>query len=162
MGDVQSVVQWAIEIADDLPEKYQEAAFAELLRYALNSMPGAAEVDTVADTQAKPALHLSEPWQKKLISELPEGYLVAKGSRDQQTVWAVVKLLERGEEATPESVRKIIETGLGVASESPSNTSHSLRKLTPKYVKREEREEGRGYAYTPTAIALKAFEGLEE
>lgn len=162
MGDVKSVVQWAMEIVDDLPEKYQEAAFAELLRYALSSMPGAAEVDTVADTQAKPALYLSEPWQKKLISKLPEGYLVAKGSRDQQTVWAVVKLLERGEEATSESVRKIIKTCLGVSPESLGNTSGRLGKLTPRHVKRKEREDGKGYAYTPTVMAFEVFEGLEE
>jgi hypothetical protein len=162
MGDVKSVVQWAIEIADDLPEKYQEAAFAELLRYALNSMPGAAEVDTVADTQAKPALHLSEPWQKKLISELPEGYLVAKGSRDQQTVWAAIKLWEQGDEAMARTVRETIKTRLGVTPESQQNTSSRLRQLTPEYLGREKREEGQGYAYTPTAKALEVFEGLEE
>jgi len=157
MGDVKSVLQWAMEIADDLPEKYQEAAFAELLRHALSSIQGAAEVDTVADIQAKPAL------QKKLIGKLPKDYLVAgKGSRDQQTVWAVVKLLERGEEATSESVRKIIKTCLGVSPESLRNTSGRLGKLTPRHVKRKEREAGKGYAYTPTVRALEVFEGLEE
>lgn len=111
MGDVKSVLQWAMEIADDLPEKYQEAAFAELLRHALSSIPGAAEVDTVADIQAKPALHPSEPWQKKLISELPEDYFVARqGSRDQQTVWAAIKLWEQGDEATSKTVRETIKT----------------------------------------------------
>jgi len=160
MGDVKSVLQWAIEIADDLPEKYQEAAFAELLRYALNSMPGAAEVDTVADTQTKPALHLSEPWQKKLIIELPEGYLVAKGSRDQQTVWAAIKLWEQGDEAMAKTVRETIKTKLGVTPESKDNTSRRLRQLTPEYLTREKK--GRGYVYTPTAKALEVFEGLEE
>jgi hypothetical protein len=163
MGDVKSVVQWAMEIADNLPEQYQEAAFAELLRYALSSMPGAAEVDTVADTQAKPDLHPSEPWQKKLISELPKDYLVArKGTRDQQTAWAAIKLWEQGDEATSKTVRETIKTKLGVTPPSEDNTSNRLRQLTPKYLRREKRKKGRGYAYTPTAKALEAFEGLEE
>jgi hypothetical protein len=161
MGDVKSVLQWAMEIADDLPEKYQEAAFAELLRHALNSMPGA-EVDTVADTPAKPALHPSEPWQKKPISGLPEDYLVAEGSRNQQTVWAVIKLWEQGDEATAKTVRETIQTRLGVTPESQENTSHRLRRLTPEYLGREKREEGQGYAYTPAGKALEVFKGLEE
>lgn len=162
MGDVKSVVQWAMEIVDDLPEKYQEAAFAELLRYALSSMPGA-EVDTVADTQAKPDLHPSEPWQKKLMSELPKDYLVAgKGSRDQQTIWAAIKLWEQGDEATSRTVPETIKTKLSVTPESKDNTSKRLRQLTPEYLRREKRKEGQGYTYIPTVKALEVFEGLEE
>jgi len=43
----ESIVKWAMAVAESLPEKYQQAAFAELLRHALNSTSGFTVVDTV-------------------------------------------------------------------------------------------------------------------
>jgi len=147
--NAESIAQWAMEIADGLPEKYQQAAFAELLKCVLNlkSSPTGQGVEKT----------------RRLINKIPDDHLVAtEGSRDQQTVWAVMRLWEQGEEATPAGVINIIKARLRMQPESRSNTSGRLADLTPRYLMREEREEGRGYAHKPTPNAVKIFEGLQE
>jgi len=157
MRDIEAALEWAQDLADGLPEKYQQVAFAELLRYALSTSGTA-----TSDTAQRGSVNL-EPWQQNLIDNLPPDSLVAsKGSRAQQAMWAVITLLGVGEEATVDSVCELIRQSLGVIPEGKTNASHTLRNLTPKFTMREEGQTGRGYAYTPTASALEVFEGLVE
>jgi len=162
MEDVESMANWAMEIAEGLPEKYQQVAFAELLRHVLKSRPNPTENDTEVPSRAGYS-QPTTPWLERLVSELPHDYHIAEaGTRDQQTVWAVIKLCEQGDEATSESVCEIIRASLGVTPPSPKNASGSLRRLIPKYLRREKRKNGQGYAYVPEAEALEILEGLKE
>jgi hypothetical protein len=164
MKDIEDTLRWAQELAEGLPDRYREAAFAELLSYAL-STSGTTRHDVTqhASEKSESSTPLRAPWQQKLIDNLPSAHLVAsKGSRDQQAIWAIIKLLDADEEATPASVRDQIEAGLGINAESSDNTSRRLRQLTPTFAMRQKRQDGRGYAYTPTTYALELFEGLVE
>jgi hypothetical protein len=163
MPNPEPIIQWAIEIAEGLPEKYQVVAFAELLQHALRSTSHGAE----SDEQETPPTATPQPpgqlLQERLVSQLPEDYLVAaKGTRDQQTVLVAIRLWHQGEEVNPASVMDSVKTQLCVPPESRSNTSARLRDLSPRYLTRRQREEGRGYAYEPTLKAIEIFEGLEE
>ena len=40
MKNPQKEIDWAAQIAEKLPEKFQQSAFSELLRYALTHMDG--------------------------------------------------------------------------------------------------------------------------
>lgn len=156
--NAESAIEWAMEIADNLPEKYQVAAFAELLRHALT-----VESSVVERSEAGSSQPSSQPLRERLVNELPDEYLVARnGSRDQQTVWAVIKLWHQGEEIIPASVMDFIRTHLCIQPEGQANTSTRLRKLAPRYLTRQERETGQGYEYEPTFRAIEVFEGLEE
>lgn len=161
--NAESIIKWAMEIADDLPEEYQVAAFAELLRHGLRSASRSAEPDAGAQPGALESPPARRSLQETLVSGLPDDFLVkTKGSRDQQTVWAVIKLWLSGDEATSNSVRDTIEAALAVRPQTPRNTRKRLRKLTPQYLKRKDKERGRGYAYTPTPEALEVFKPLRE
>ena len=80
------------------------------------------------------------------------------GDRTKQAVWAVVTLHGRGAEVTSDAIRDIIRTELGTAPQNGANTARTLRDLTPKYLMRRDRTDGRGYVYQPTANALDAFQ----
>ena len=93
MKDLEDTLQWAQELAQGLPDKYQEAAFSELLRYAL-SISGTTRHDVTqrASEKSESSAHLHDSWQQKLIDNLPPDHLVAsQGSRDQQAIWAIIK-----------------------------------------------------------------------
>jgi len=160
--NVESIVERAMQIADELPEKYQVAAFAELLRCALESATVSAEPRVPAHRDAQPPQPSDRSLEEGVVAGLPQDHRVKEGSRDQQTVWAVIKLRDDGLEATSTSVLKAIRSKLGVTPESPENTSRRLRGLTPRHLKRRKRKKGPGYAYTPTGSALELFEGLGE
>jgi len=161
-GNIKSVVKWAMEVADDLPEKYQQTAFAELLRHALRSASDAVQIDN-GDHAKAAQISIGKSWQSELQNGIPPDHIIAEnGSRTQQAAWAVVTLCAQGKEATSKSVREIIQSHLGVTPETLDNTSKRLKELTPKHVTRAKRVQGRGYSYTPTRLILEIFEGLEE
>jgi len=77
MKEANVAVEWAMEIADSLPERYQEAAFAELLRHALRCElnPPNASLDTSEGTMPTPA---TGSWQEEVIAGLPEDHLLIR------------------------------------------------------------------------------------
>lgn len=158
--DVQAVLDWAVEIAESAPEAYRQAAFTELLSYGLVSLQkdkGSFEQSVVSD-EAVSSMHSSAD-QDVRFDNLPETYLIAKqGTREQQTVWSVIELCRSGKEATVDSVANNIKTKLGISPEKKSNTSTTLRNLTPRYLSRNKRETGKGYAYKPASDAIKIFD----
>jgi hypothetical protein len=159
--NASSAVEQALEIAEGLPEKYQEVGFAEVLRHILRhssakASSGASEAATQSGSQS------SRSKLEELAESLPDAYLVAEGTRAQQVIWAVVELSMEGEEATRESVGERIEIGLSITPPHPNNISTLLGDLCPRHLTREKREDGKGYAYRPTSQALEIFEGLGE
>jgi hypothetical protein len=101
MEDIKTVVELALELAEDLPEKYQTVAFEQILRHELAGAP-ASQVDTATEDKQVSSVGATTPsWADRLIDNLPEDHVIAKhGDRDQQTVWAVIALQDRDEEAT--------------------------------------------------------------
>lgn len=100
-------------------------------------------------------------WEQEVYEGLPDEHLVAKGKRDHQAVWAVSVLRQLGQEANTTSVASVIAKRLGVSPEDKDNLSARLGKLTPQFLRRDDRDEGRGYQYFPTRQSLKVFEGLK-
>lgn len=143
-----------ISKADFVIEDYKEATYKLVLEYFLSSQdkteihPTNDQIQTLKDDL--------KHWEKKIIENLPSASVTANGNRDQQTIWAAVKLYANNEEATRHSVPKIIKDGLGVTPQTGNNTSRKLKKLVPKYLNRKQ--EGKKYNYEPTKDALKIFE----
>lgn len=159
----ESIIKSAMEMAEELPEKYQVVAFAELLRHALGSESVSKEPGTGAPPRAGPSPPADDTGWQELARGLPGDFVVKeRGSRDQQTVWAVIKVCSNHEEATPEAVCRTIRTALSKKPEHEKNATNRLGRLTPKYLKRERRQDGKGFAYAPTDKALEIFEGLAE
>ena len=152
-----------MQIADGLPEKYQQVAFGELLRYSLHSSVHRTADDMREQSEADSSPSSVESEWDKMLSELPPDYTIAgKGSRDQQTAWAVIKLHCEGLEATPASVVNCIKAHLCIPPESDSNTSKRLKGLTPRYLMRKNREEGKGYVYESKPSTIDIFKESEE
>lgn len=153
----QEAVQQAHALSSDVPDGLREAAFTELLKHFLGSAPGAGthggrELEESTEVSTGPT------WLSELAEKLPERHLVAEGTRNQQLAWAVTQLALRDEEATTETVRRIIREELGVSPPDTSNASRKLgQQLTPKYLHRKKRQEGRGYAYSPTRKVAELF-----
>jgi len=159
----ESIIKQAVDIAEELPEKYQVAAFAELVRHALGSAAVSADPDPGAHPMGGPSPPADDAGWGALAGDLPDDFVVAdKGTRDQQTVWAVITLCQDGLEATSATVREAILVHLGVTPESLQHTSRTLRGQTPRYLNRQKRQEGSGYAYVATENALEVFDGLQE
>lgn len=166
MADWKETLHKAADAVSDLPEHLQEVAFKAVLREELGarnaSEPAARDSGPAAEKQGTGQPHSKEPdrpeWLQRVIQGLPEPHKAADGTRPEQTVWAVTKLVEGGKEATTEEIRQTIKARLGVAPQSPGNTSTTLGRLVPKYLTREERDDGPGYIYSPTQNALEVFE----
>lgn len=162
-GRIEDAVRLASEVADAAPERYRKATFREVLSWALKGDrkdPALGESGSVpeANRQPNPSTQPGQDWEQGLIDRLPSAAVAARGSRAQQSVWSVVRLLQKGEAATVEAVRSVIRTELGVTPQSSSNASHKLRSLVPQYLNRDNAEEGQGYVYRPTRLALDVFE----
>lgn len=156
MKNPQKEIDWAIGIAEKLPEKFQQTAFAELLRYALlysdNSEPPNKQLP-------KKSIHqITKETDFKNFSDLD--LLSKKGNRDQHIAWAVAELYARNEEVNNNSIRKIIREHLAITPPARQNANRSLRNLTPKYITRTKN--GRKYNYTPTEIFIDIFNDLGE
>lgn len=92
------------------------------------------------------------------MSTLPPPYEVAEGSTDQQVGWAVAQLYARGQEAITQAIRQIIAVELSVSEPKRTTVANALRRLSPRYLGRTEREEGPGYAYEPLEALSELFE----
>lgn len=151
----REAIREAAEAAEEAPEELREAAFRTVLERLLER-EGGPEKDA---PQTPPEAIESDSWEERLLKELPEGHVVQEeGDRGQQTVWAVATLHGRDLEATTEQIRRIIRTELGIAPQNEQNTARTLRKLTPRFLIRRERPDGRGYVYEPTARSVEIFE----
>ncbi len=159
MKNPKDAIDWAIQVSENLPEKYRESAFPELLRYALASE----EISKSETRNAKVPLEkiVTPSPMVNVLNNLPEAHLLAtKGNRDQHVAWAVAELNSRGEEAINVTIRKIIKEHLAVTPPTRQNTNRSLRNLTPKYIIRAKT--GKKYHYVSSAKLAEIFKDLKD
>lgn len=150
-------------LTDALPEKYQVAAFRELVRHELtDARPAARATDTNGGTtnDASDRETSDSPnrptWFSKVLEQMPDVDFIESGGRDGQAAWALIELFSRGEKATVATARTLIKDELGVSPESRSHMSDRLGKdFTPKYATRVP--DGRGYRYEPTVKITEKF-----
>ncbi len=156
MKNPQKEIDWAIEIAEKLPDKFQQPAFSELLRYALFHSEKEKELEE------KPKGKLQQKLPEKVSSDgFPDLDLLAKqGNRDQHVAWAVAELHLNNEEVNNQTIRKVIREKLAITPPIRQNTNRSLRNLTPKYITRTKI--GKKYHYEPSANFLEIFDNLGE
>jgi hypothetical protein len=157
MDEIREAIKFATAVAEEAAEKYRVAVFAEVLRLRLSGV-GRAGPLTSQDRGKGTTKAAADARKPSVVAHS----VSRRGSRKQQAVWAVMRLAEKGEEAINETIRGVIKTELSVTPQSRMDTNTTLRKLTPKYVRREKREEGKGLRYFPTAHSPEIFEGLEE
>lgn len=99
-------------------------------------------------------------WEQQVLENLPDAHDVAEhGGRNAQTIWAIVTLFSRDQEATNNTIRDLIKAELGIAPEARTNLGTRLQELTPKYITRQK--VGRSYRYAPTRGALEVFKGMD-
>ncbi len=159
MSSFSELAKEAVQIADSLPEKYQEVAFIEIFRAKLSANPPFASPDEEKRENAGASYPESHAAQTQ--TRLPAAHLIKeRGDRKQQAVWAVVTLQERGEDATSDAIRSTIRQQLGITPQNATNTGRTLRQITPRYIKRESKNNGHGYVYYPQEEAFEIFEEL--
>jgi len=152
----QKEIDWAVQVAEKVPEKYQQSAFSELLRHALSQMDG--EEDGLKKAIKKTIV--KSPITD-VSGDFPDLHLLAtQGNRDQHVAWAVAELYLREEDVNNNSIRKIIKEQLAITPPARQNTNRSLRNLTPKYIARTKI--GRKYQYAPAIKFTEIFNGLED
>lgn len=161
MNNPKVAAEWAVQMAELLPERYREAAFSVMLKFALESLdkdnfePRGGQLSQEKTT-------ISNTNLKKIMTGIPDDEVIAtKGNRDQQIAWAIAKLVSHSEEANNTTICEIIKTILAINPPTRQNTNRSLRYLVPKYVIREKKKNGRGYSYIPSVKITQIFEGLE-
>lgn len=162
--DYKAAIQEAAEAVSQAPKDLREIAFRSILEQMLTkgvAVQSGQPEHGVRNRQPVLDPVESNDWRDRVAGEMPEAYdIQGRGSRQQQAVWAVVTLFARGADATTEEIMKLIRTELGIAPQNEQNTARTLRNLTPRFVMRRDRADGRGYVYEPTANALDAFENL--
>lgn len=111
-------------------------------------------------TSSGPRVDSRSSWEQQVVEALPDAHAVAeRGGRDAQAMWAIITLFDRGEEATNNTIRKLIEAELGIGAEARTNLASRLQELTPKHVTRKK--VGRSYQYSPTRNALQVFKDMD-
>lgn len=156
MNNPQKEINWAIEIAEKLPEKFQQSAFSELLHYALFH----SDESKRSEKKTKDKLQTKIP-EKVLSDGFPDLDLLAKqGNRDQHIAWAIAELYLNNMDVNNESIRKVLREKLAITPPGRQNTNRSLRNLTPKYITRTM--VGKKYNYAPSTNFLEVFNDLEE
>ena len=147
---IRKVIQQAQSLTADLPAALQARAFQTVLEHLLGGgLAAAGRTAEIADEAPRDEV------------ALPPDHLVKEhGSREQQVAWAVVKLHQRGEAATPASVMAAIKGELGSTPPTRPQTSTLLKNLVPRFMTRVK--EGRGFAYVPTASIGTVLAGLEK
>lgn len=159
--ELQKILDQTVEVTETLPERYREIAFSALLRYFLTSS-SKSHIGISNQKQIKDHDSSSESDDGNMVSDLPEAHVIAEnGNRAQETMWAALTISARGDEVTTESIMRCIKVELGKSPQKGTNTSTTLKNLTPKYLSRTKAEEGSGYTYEPTKNAFRVFEGLE-
>jgi hypothetical protein len=159
--DLEKYASEAVKIADKLPEKYQQVAFTEIFRGLQGgnnlTAPSKTETKAMGGKSSGPTSEGFPKWFEQLVEGLPEMNTIADGTRDQQTVWATIKLFSKGKDANTGSISKLIKD-IGISPERRSNLSGRLGRLTPKYLSREEIPDGNGaYRYFPTRACGDIF-----
>ena len=146
------------EIVEEIPSDLRTSAFAELLKFVLN--PDSESLLLSHDTPAVEGKDTSNAdipeWLSNIFSNKPEPHVVASGSRQEQAAWGIIQLCSEQKHATKENLREVLKTRLGVTPESKSNTNRTLRNLVPRYLTREESDNG--YSYLPTRNILDVFQ----
>jgi hypothetical protein len=160
MEDLRKTLNEAAKAVEDLPEHLQEVAFSIILERRLEHGSSAGAEGNSAEPESDSATNESNnlPWLDDVIDDLPDTHDVADGTRREQAAWAVTYLVADEKSATTESVRDTIKTRLGVTPQSSANMSSTLGDLTPKYLSREGKKEGKGYTYMPTVNVADLFE----
>lgn len=166
INDIIKKANEAIEIAEDLPGDYKEKAFEVILTHLLRGeqpeVPENGQKVTAVKAEEKNGESNKNDlkgWEKRVVNQIPEAYIISdNGNRNQQCTWAVIELYKRGEEASVENVRLIIKDELGLTPQNRSNTSRTLKNLTPKHLSRSKK--GKEYYYTPTVNSIEIFEDL--
>lgn len=163
---VRRLLQDAVELSTEVPEQSREDVLPLLVDHLLAIERARVGADDHSSRDRIPRGEVDHPpasqetdvseWEAGILSGLPEGHVVAEGSRRHQAAWAVIRLRQQGKDANPDSVRSIIKDELGLSPQSRSNTSKTLGNLVPRHLTREK--EGRAYVYRPTRHALAVFE----
>ncbi len=156
MKTTTEAIDFALKLAEDVPEEYRLIAFPELLRYSLSSL---ATVSSIAKDSELPRNHSIS--SDNISDTLPDLHILAKkGSRDQHIAWAIAELFSRNEEANNLSIRDVIREYLAISPLGRQNTNRSLRNLTPKYVLRTKTDNK--YHYIPNAQLAEIFQNLND
>jgi hypothetical protein len=144
MSNIEDIINWTLDKVEDIPEEYRVAAFKVLLKYKLFGRDNPCQdPESLIISEQKETTDNSDDWRSKLIKELPHAHIIAeKGNRKQQALWAVIHSNKIGDEANTNSVVETIKKKLAITPETVDNTSWTLKKLTPKYITREDRDEG--------------------
>lgn len=166
MEDIQRIISEIIESVDNFQEPYNEIAFKEILRHRLSSpksLNTLENISSINQPESSVDIHknlLRNDWEVELFNNIPEAYIIAEsGSRDQQTLWAVITLHSRSKEPDNDSIRKVLRDELGISPQSKSNTARTLRSLTPQFLSREK--DGKSYVYKPNRSSIKIFDDLK-
>jgi hypothetical protein len=163
MRNIRKIISEALEISNEVPEDYKKDTFFIILSHLLKTLDkpvGDEEINLSVPSQG---VDQSDSWLDWVVQNIPEPYEIARnGNRDQQTVWSVVMLHSRYKEAIVGTVQEIIRTELGITPQNRQNTGRQLRRLTPRFLIRRNRTEGKGYKYEPTTHSAEIFEGINE
>jgi len=163
MEDINEVLDWAKELSNRLPDKYQKSAFEILLQYKLNGIHGklvnlTEEYDksVIIPNNEKKVL---EDWEVEIINNLPNPESIIKSNfRQKQALWAVIELLKENKEATVDEIRNTIRRKLGIKPQVTSNLCKTLSKLEEMGVlTREKKDDTKLYIYYPTIEAKHFF-----
>lgn len=156
--NIQELLTWTEEQVKALPSEYRAAAFQELLGYKLAArQPESAS--TAAQVSQSPTAPVASNWISQILSDLPPDFAVSeRGSEEQRVAWAVLHLVAAGSLAVNKSIGEEIRLKLSVPPPSRQNINRALRKLTPKYLSREQH--GRGLAYFPKPAIRELFANL--
>jgi hypothetical protein len=153
--ELLSAVEWAAELAEELPEKYQVAGFQEFLRHRISRIETDSKIAAPALLHHTPVKSLANSigpnttWISDLVENLPPDHVIRGGSEEQKVGWAVIYINLKGGLAINEQIRDYIKFNLGVASPSRQNTNRALRKMFPKHLSREKVRGEKSYAYSP-------------
>lgn len=156
MNNLEDKIKKATDIlsSDYVKDDFREITYEIILSHLLNK--GSISNQNTVQKNGVSTNGKFNDWEKNVIENLPTAIQSAEGNRDQQTVWAVVKLYSRGDEATTHTVKEVIKDELGISPENDSNTSCRLKNLVPNHLTRIK--EGKKYQYEPTRGALEIFE----
>jgi hypothetical protein len=160
--DYKSKIDEANDLTSHLPSEIRKEAFSVMLKHLLDGTSGTGGEESISSEASKSKTYSDfKEWELKVISSLPEPYMIAKkADREQQAAWGVITLFARKEPATSNSIRELIRNELGISPQNEANTSTKLKGLIPKYLTRVK--DGKEFVYSPTVNSIELFQGLTE
>ena len=148
----------AAEYAAKVDDKYELVAFEVLLKWYLEKESG---FSGEWEPKGRVGNEESKGQVKSEVNTSLKLYEVAdRGKTKHLVAWAVLKITEKGEEATVQKVRDYLEVEMRKKKER-SYTSKELGKLVPRYLKRMNLEKGKGYCYVPGEEFTSLFDDLK-